>query len=157
MADRTLRTFIGGEPVELRGDASLDLVDPDIDVEYAAASGEFETWVETAPPSGSSPCSASRMRRSSAQRSSPTSNEAPVPTVQSFRDDAEALATGMTDAQGAGDAGDATLGTPASVVPDWRTWSEDPCAAGSRPMHPSGTSWSETASSSRSPRRRRRT
>ncbi|MFC5788276.1 aldehyde dehydrogenase family protein [Agromyces tardus] len=64
MAAPTLRNFIGGEYVEARGDATIDLVDPateevyatspvsdggDIDAAYAAASDAFETWGETTP------------------------------------------------------------------------------------------------------------
>ena len=60
----TLRNFIGGEYVEARAEAVLDLVDPateevygtspvstaaDIDAAYRAASDAFETWGESTP------------------------------------------------------------------------------------------------------------
>lgn len=64
MADRTLRNFINGEYVDVRGDQSFDLIDPaseesyatspvsgqaDVDAAFEAAAAAFETWSETTP------------------------------------------------------------------------------------------------------------
>ena len=64
MGTAPLRNFIGGEYVEARGDAVIELIDPateevygtspvsttaDVDDAYRAASDAFEVWGETTP------------------------------------------------------------------------------------------------------------